>query len=113
MNKSQLEMLVHYQDVDLMMREAEEVEKTLGFQIEGCEKLQAAKEELEKNLTPRYLNTYRRLCKRYKRPIVPVQEDTCLGCFAKLPTSYTVRARDDQKVLYTCEHCGRILYWIS
>jgi len=111
-NNSQLEMLVHYQDIDLMMKEAEEVEKTLGFHIEGCEKLQKAKDELEQNLKPRYLNIYKRLSTRYKRPIVPVQEDTCLGCFAKLPTYYTVRARDD-KEMYTCENCGRILYWMS
>jgi len=112
MKNMQLEALVHYQDIDLMLREAEEVEKTLGFPIEGREKLQAAKDELEKNITPRYLHTYQRLRTRYKRPIVPVQDDICLGCFSKLPTYFKVRAREDKK-LYTCENCGRILYWMN
>ncbi|MBN1782067.1 hypothetical protein JW948_13120 [bacterium] len=111
MNNTELEKLVHYQDIDLMMREAEEVEKTLGFQIEGCEKLQAAKEEQARHISPRYLNTYKRLRTRYKRPIVPVKDDTCLGCFAKLPTAFMGMGKTDQKLM-TCEHCGRILYWM-
>jgi predicted nucleic acid-binding Zn-ribbon protein len=111
MNNSQIELLVHYQDIDLMMKESEEVQK-LGFHIEGCDKLQKAKNDLEKKLEPRYLNIYRRLSTRYKRPIVPVQDNICLGCFAKLPTMFGVRARDDQE-LYRCENCGRILYWVD
>lgn len=112
MKNTQLEILVHYQDIDLMLQESEEIGKTLGFHMEGHEKLQNAKIDLETQISPKYLNTYKRLSTRYKRPIVPVQNDTCLGCFSKLPTYYTVRAREDQQ-MYTCENCGRILYWMS
>ena len=54
-----------------------------------------------------------KLKKRYKRAIVPVKEDnTCLGCFIKLPTSLSSIGRTDQEVIY-CEGCGRILYWLT
>jgi len=112
MTRSQLELLVLYQDVDLMLLEAEEEEKKMGFGMEGREKLQKACDELAKNIEPRFLRSYQRLHTRYKRPIAPVQNNVCLGCFAKLPTSYGERGRNDQTI-FTCENCGRILYWIE
>lgn len=112
MARSQLELLVLYQDIDLMLQEAEEEEKKMGFPVEGREKLQKAKNELAKNIDHRFLGIYHRLSTRYKRAITPVQRNTCLACFAKLPTSYTSRGRDD-KTVFTCEQCGRILYWIE
>lgn len=112
MENNQLELLVHLQDIDLMIHEAENVVKTLGFPVEGFDKLMAAREELTKSMTPQFHNTYKRLKKRYNRPIVPVQNETCLGCFAKLPTSFASSGRS-AKNLITCENCGRILYWLE
>ena len=112
MEKNQLELLVLYQDICLMLEDAEAVEKTVGFQVEGMENLQKTLKDLEEKLEVRYVRTYQRLKGRYKRPIAPVQNDTCLGCFAKLPTSYGERGRSDQAI-FTCEHCGRLLYWID
>ena len=112
MPKNKLECLVLYQDVDIMLKEAVEEEKKLGFHVGGTAQLQKARDEIKDKIDTRYLRTYERLATRHKRPIVPVQDDTCLGCFAKLPTSFTTRARRVQD-LYTCENCGRILYWIE
>lgn len=95
-----------------MLREAEEEEKRMGFLVEGRNKLQEAREEIAKKIMPQVLRTYERLCARYKYSIAPVQKDTCLGCFAKLPTSYAARGRSARTIM-TCEHCGRILYWID
>lgn len=110
--RSQLELLVLYQDIDLMLLEAEEEKKKMGFGMEGREKLQKARDDLAKSIESRFLRTYQRLHTRFKRPIIPVQNDVCLGCFAKLPTSYGERGRNDQ-MIFTCEQCGRILYWIE
>jgi len=110
--RSQMELLVLYQDLDLMLLEAEEEEKQMGFGTEGREKLQKARGDIAKSIEPRFLRTYQRLHTRYKRPITPVQNDVCLGCFAKLPTSYGEKGRNDQG-MFTCEQCGRILYWIE
>jgi predicted nucleic acid-binding Zn-ribbon protein len=110
--KRNLEFLVLYQDIDLMLHETEEEEKKMGFRVVGKEKLRKAIDELAKSIEPKFIRTYKRLSTRYKRPIVPVQNNTCLGCFARLPTSYAEQGRKDQH-LFTCEQCGRILYWIE
>ncbi len=114
MAKSQLELLVLYQDIDIMSDEALIEEEGVGFKVEGegKQKIIKAKEELAKNIHPRLIGTYNRLKTRYKRAVAPVQDGTCLACFAKLPTSYALRGRDDQNII-TCEQCGRILYWIE
>ena len=48
MAKTQLELLVLYQDFNLMLQEADEEEKNMGFSVKGREKLIKAKDELEK-----------------------------------------------------------------
>jgi len=112
MAKSQLELLVLYQDIHLMLSDAEEEEKKAGFPVKGIDELKKARDEIEKDIEPRYLRSYKRLNSRYKFAIAPVKDDTCLGCCSKLPTSYTARGRDDSAI-FTCEQCGRILYWIE
>jgi predicted nucleic acid-binding Zn-ribbon protein len=110
MNRSQLELLVLYQDLSHMLQETGG-EEEMGFETKNKQQLLQAREELAKKIDPKNLRTYERLSSRYKYSIAPVEKDTCLGCFAKLPTSLIVKGRNDQTV-YTCEQCGRILYWI-
>jgi len=107
-----LELLVLYQDINLMLQETKEEEKKMGFRHEGHGNLERARDELENTIDPRFVRKYKHLETRYKRPIAPVQNNTCLGCFAKLPTSYAEKGRNDQS-LFSCEQCGRILYWIE
>ncbi|MBC8182997.1 hypothetical protein H8E88_17985 [candidate division KSB1 bacterium] len=112
MEKKQLNLLVALQDLDMMIDEISEV-KRLGFSAEREEDLLKAREELVSKIKKPLLYSYEKLKKRYKRGIVPVKEDnTCLGCFIKLPTSLSSIGRTDESVIY-CEGCGRILYWLS
>jgi len=111
MVKKVLEQLVALQDLDMMISELEEVEK-LGFEINGRQNLEEARTELVNKISRPLLYSYEKLKKRYKRAIVPVQNNVCLGCFQRVPTSLSVRGRDDTAV-YTCEGCGRILYWLE
>lgn len=112
MEKKDLEKLVALQDLDMMIEEISEV-KRLGFVAEREEELVKAREELASKISKPLLYSYEKLKRRYKRAIVPVQEDnTCLGCFIKLPTSISSVGRTDDSVFY-CEGCGRILYWLS
>jgi len=112
MNKSkELFILVSLQDLDIMLREIAE-EEELGFETKGKEKLQKARDELARQLSPSVLHTYQRLSKHYKRVVVPVKDDVCLGCFVKLPTSVGARGKEDI-TLYRCENCGRFLYWLD
>jgi predicted nucleic acid-binding Zn-ribbon protein len=112
MAQSQLELLVLYQDIHLMLQEAEEEKIQFGFSVDGIDELKQAQGKLAKKIENRYLRTYERLKTRFRRAIVPVKENVCLGCFAKLPTSYSTKHQNEQSVI-TCEHCGRILYWIE
>ena len=94
-----------------MLKEVEEV-KALGFEAPGRADLEDAREELAGKIDQPLLSTYERLRTRYKRAIVPVRDNKCLGCFMRLPTSLAVRGRQDSEAL-TCECCGRILYWLD
>ena len=111
--KTQIEFLVALQDLDLMLKEIEDV-KELGFDVntEGHSTLNRAREELVEKIKKPLLGQYERLRRRYKRAIVPVKEDICLGCFMKLPTAITADGRADKDVLL-CEGCGRFLYWLA
>ncbi|MBN2091396.1 hypothetical protein JW964_17420 [candidate division KSB1 bacterium] len=111
MLKNDLDQLVFLQDLDMMLSEREEVKK-LGFDVTGQKMLEDERTELANKISRPLLYTYEKLRKRYKRAIVPVKNSTCLGCFMKVPTSLSVRGREDAGV-FTCEGCGRILYWIE
>jgi len=111
--KNQIELLVSLQDLDLMLQEIEDVKK-LGFAVrtEGTDKLEDARHDLVKKINKPLFGRYERLRNRYRRAIVPVKEDTCFGCFMKLPTYLITLAQRDQEVI-NCEGCGRILYWLN
>jgi predicted nucleic acid-binding Zn-ribbon protein len=111
--KTQIEFLVALQDLDLMRKEIEEV-RGLGFEVsgDGESALVAARDELVTKIKKPLLANYERLRARYKRAIVPVKGDTCLGCFCRVPTSLISHGRTDMEVL-SCENCGRILYWLD
>lgn len=106
-----LEMLVSLQDVDLMIEEADDVEK-LGFSVTGYSELKKAREEISANISKPLLFRYERLRAKLKRAIVPVKNDICLGCFLRQPTAIGARGREDDTI-FTCENCGRMLYWID
>ncbi len=107
-----MDLLVALQDLDMMIEEISEL-KRIGFSAEHEEDLKKAREELSAKIKKPLLYSYEKLKKRYKRAIVPVKDDnTCLGCFIRLPTSISTIGRTDAEVIY-CEGCGRILYWLT
>ncbi len=109
MLNKQLELLVALQDLDIMIKDVEDV-KQIGFDVEGKEKLIEAREELTQKISKQLLGNYEQLKRRFKRPIVPVKKDVCLGCFMRIPTRLITQGRKDLEVI-NCEGCGRILYW--
>lgn len=111
MKNKDLELLVYLQDLDLMIEEAEDVEK-LGFSITGYEELKQAREETAEKISKPNLSRYERLRSKLKRAIVPVKNDICLGCFLRQPTSTGKQGRERSEIL-TCENCGRMLYWLD
>ena len=112
--EDQIKILVTLQDLDLMIKEAQDAAtseemKQMGFKLDGITKLQEARENLASRIKPELLNRYERVARSYERAIVPVTGNSCLGCFVTLPTSYA--SLKDKKSFLTCENCGRILYF--
>ncbi len=110
MNKT-IHLLVALQDLDMMIKESEQEEESLGFKIQNREKLVAARDNLIQQIDGKWLATYERVSKRHGRAVVPVEAGVCLGCFMGLPTSHQRGPNRDADV-GVCENCGRILYWL-
>lgn len=63
-----------------------------------------------KSLEPRLAHAYSRLRENAKNglAVVPVDRDSCGGCFNKIPPQRQLDIQTKKKVI-ACEHCGRIL----
>jgi predicted nucleic acid-binding Zn-ribbon protein len=110
-------MLALLQDLDLMIREAEDPasqqsEEALGFMVDGraIGKLEKERQKLIKRIPTGDLRLYERIRGKHPRAVVRVAGRICLGCFQTLPTSAT-RGIPADGPLPTCENCGRVLYW--
>ena len=110
--RSVLTTLVLLQDLELMIRDADDPAQTkeatrLGFNFEGLPGLRSARDELAGSLEPRVLKIYRVAASRYAgRAVVPVKDRICLGCSAMQPTGFEAAAHR----IVSCQSCGRILY---
>jgi predicted nucleic acid-binding Zn-ribbon protein len=117
MMKNKLMALIALQDIDEMVEEATDPERAgaledLGFKTQNVDALVNSRKHLADQLDKRTLNLYERVRSRYGRAVVPVEGQTCLGCFMGLPTKNVGIAQDKLERVDTCENCGRILYWL-
>jgi len=111
--REEFKLLVALQDLDIMIKEAEEKKtsdqlKDMGFQLDGLDELQKARAKLAGKIPTALRNRYDKLAGRYSLAIIPVTDNRCLGCFTKLPTSFFSSAYSSE--LLTCENCGRLLF---
>lgn len=74
------------------------------------EKLREKAKNLELSIDSRLLTSFKRIRKSTRNGlgIVPVQRDSCGGCFAQIPPQRQLDVRMRKKVI-VCEYCGRIL----
>lgn len=74
------------------------------------EKLMKKSASALKKLDSRLAGAYTRLRDNAKNglAVVPVDRDSCGGCFNKIPPQRQLDIQTKKKVI-TCEHCGRIL----
>jgi nitrogen PTS system EIIA component len=59
---------------------------------------------------PRILKHYDRLLKGRPPALVPVEGDTCQGCFMKLATKFVQEVRLDPEHMHMCTNCSRFIY---
>ena len=110
----EVERLILLQDLDLMIQEFSDAkkanaEKKLGFDLGDLSTLQSARDDLVKRVDPSLLKRYERLRDRYPRPIVPIKDGVCFGCFVRRPEKQSV-AEAVQDDIEFCERCARILF---
>ena len=78
----------------------------------GKKQIQERMDNIRQLVTPRILKQYDRLSKARPPALVPVEGDTCQGCFMKLPSQFSQKARQDTEHLYSCPNCSRFIYMV-
>jgi predicted nucleic acid-binding Zn-ribbon protein len=115
--ESQAERLIVLQDLIELRREmsdAEEVAKleAMGFPIGDrasiLADIDAAMQSLRAGLAPALLRRFERVASKYRRPVAPVRNGTCYGCFVKIPTGRMDPSGPDG--VLACPNCGRLIY---
>ncbi len=94
---------------DLKTKKAELDEIVAETQTQE-EKLEKQSSTALKKLDDRLSGAYQRLRDNARNglAVVPVDRDSCGGCFNKIPPQRQLDIQTEKKVI-TCEHCGRIL----
>lgn len=58
----------------------------------------------------RIMRHYDRLMTARPPALVPVEGDTCQGCFMRLPSQFAQKVREDSDHIHTCPNCSRFIY---
>ncbi|MBW7997738.1 MAG: hypothetical protein FVQ81_14420 [Candidatus Glassbacteria bacterium] len=114
MQDNQLRLLMFLQDLLMLKREMEDfqvVEKyeEMGFDLERKERIEESIKEVAGQLDPELHLRFQQIAKKYDRPLAPVKNGICYGCFVSTPTGSKLITQQ-QDIIEFCNHCGRILY---
>ena len=105
--KSQIDFSERKKDLKLKKSELDEI----ITETEKEEKeLVKASEKAGEAIEDRLVNAYRRVRSNTRNglAVVPVERDSCGGCFNKIPPQKQLDIKMNKKIL-VCEHCGRIM----
>lgn len=83
-----------------MLLAAKSGKKRIGERIQGIRAM----------VDPRILKHFDRLNKGRAPALVPVEGDTCQGCFMRLPSKFVQEVRHDTNHIHTCINCSRYIY---
>lgn len=76
----------------------------------GKKRLRERIEAIQVLIEPRVLKHYDKLMVSRAPALVPVEGDTCQGCFIKLPSKFVQQVRQDSEHIHTCTNCSRYIY---
>jgi nitrogen PTS system EIIA component len=76
----------------------------------GKNQIRLRMETIRSLIDPRILSHYDRLMKSRAPALVPVEGDTCQGCFMKLASRLVQQVRQDTSHVHTCQNCKRFIY---
>lgn len=97
---SDLLLLARLQLHHEMLAAAKSGKKRIKEKIEGIRAM----------IDPRILKHFDKLNKGRAPALVPVEGDTCQGCFIRLPSKFVQEVRNDTKRIHTCINCIRYIY---
>jgi predicted nucleic acid-binding Zn-ribbon protein len=83
--------------------------EVLGFEIDDAATIDAEIESLKSQIDPPVLRRFEKIATKYDRPLVPVHNGVCYGCFVRYPTAKLAEIGDTPT---TCESCGRLIYQV-
>lgn len=81
----------------------------IGFETGGESAIDAEIDSLRVAIDKTLLRRFDRIASKYDRPLVPVRNGVCYGCFVRYPTAKLTGLGEAPT---TCESCGRLLYRI-
>jgi len=85
-------------------------EEMLDASRSGKRQIRRDIESIRGLVNPRILKHYDRLMQARPPALVPVEGDTCQGCFMKLPSKFAQQVRQDTEHIHTCNNCSRFIY---
>jgi predicted nucleic acid-binding Zn-ribbon protein len=115
--ESQSERLIVLQDLLELRREMDDTDEVakiaaMGFPIRDRDAvltdIDAALEAVREGMAPALLRRFERIAAKYRRPVAPVRNGTCYGCFTKIPTGKMDAPGPDG--ILACPNCGRLMY---
>lgn len=107
---ARIELLIALQDLLQLKRDLQDRSyELIGFETGGESAIDAEIENLRAEIDRAVLRRFDRIATKYDRPLVPVRNGVCYGCFVHYPTAKVAELGDAPT---TCESCGRLLYRI-
>jgi mannitol/fructose-specific phosphotransferase system IIA component (Ntr-type) len=76
----------------------------------GKKRIQERIDGIRALVDPRVLRHFDKLQKSRAPALVPVEGDTCQGCFMRLPSKFVQQVRRDTDHIHTCSNCSRYIY---
>jgi predicted nucleic acid-binding Zn-ribbon protein len=100
---------LEFRKTDLTTKQ-KELDEIVGETQKDEDKLLKASEAASKKIDERLIIAYNRLRGNSKNglAVVPINRDSCGGCFNKIPPQRQLEITLKRKII-VCEHCGRIL----
>lgn len=76
----------------------------------GRKRIEARIQGIRAMVDSRILKHFDRVNARRSPALVPVEGDTCQGCFIRLPSKFVQEVRSDSSHIHTCINCSRYIY---
>jgi len=113
----QLEILLQIQDLKSQRRHLTELDdegevEVQEFHVVADDAINVLDQRITEmlgQLETAIRNRYERIAAGRARPVVPVINGLCYGCFVAIPTAVTGDVHRNDEIRH-CDHCGRFLY---